>query len=136
MRGAPASFRDFRAFETTRTPGEILAHVGDLLDWGLSIAEGEQKWHNSSPLPWDQEVERFFAALERLEACLASGVQLHVPAEKMFQGPIADALTHVGQINLLRRMAGIPVRGENYYVAEITAGNVGREQSPPRREFD
>lgn len=136
VRGAPASFRDFRAFETTRTPGEILAHIGDLLDWALSLADGKQTWHDSSPLSWEREVERFFAALERLEACVASGCELHVSPEKLFQGPIADAFTHVGQINLLRRVAGIPVRGENYYVAEITVGRVGREQPTPQKEFD
>ena len=136
VRGAPAAFRDFRAFETTRTPGQILAHIGDLLDWALSIAQGMQGWQNSSPLAWEQEFDRFFAALERLDAYLASGRELHVSCEKLFQGPIADALTHVGQINLLRRMAGIPVRGENYYVAEITPGRVGREQAQPHKEFE
>jgi hypothetical protein len=134
--GAPASFAEFRASATTRTPGQILAHIGDLLDWALSIAEGKQRWHDSAPLPWEKEVERFFAGLAQLETYLASGAELHVTAEKLFQAPIADALTHVGQIAMLRRLAGVPIRGENYYVAEITAGRVGREQAAPKREFD
>ena len=54
----------------------------------------------------------------------------------MFQGPIADALTHIGQIGMMRRMAGAPVRGENYFKADIAAGRVGAEQSAPRFEFD
>jgi hypothetical protein len=136
VRGAPASFRDYLASPTTRTPGQILAHIGDLLDWALSMAEGRQKWHDSVPLEWEKELERFFAALDRLEAHLASGSELQVSVEKLFQGPIADALTHVGQINMLRRLAGTPVRGENYFVAEIIAGRVGPEQASPRREFD
>lgn len=136
VRGAPASFAEFRAAETTRTPGQILAHIGDLLDWALSLAEGQQRWHDSAPLPWEKEVERFFAALEGLENYLVSGAELHVAAEKLFQAPIADALTHVGQIAMLRRLAGAPVRGENYFVAEITTGRVGREQAPPKLEFD
>ncbi len=61
---------------------------------------------------------------------------LHEPAEKLFQGPIADAFTHVGQIAMLRRMAGAPVRGENYYQARIVAGRVGVDQTAPVREFD
>jgi len=61
---------------------------------------------------------------------------LHATAEKLFQAPIADALTHVGQVAMLRRLAGAPVRGENYFVAEITAGRVGREQAAPNYEFD
>jgi hypothetical protein len=136
VRGAPASFAGFRASETTRTPGQILAHIGDLLDWALSLAQGQEKWKDSQVLPWEKEIERFFAGLEKLENYLASGAELHVTAENLFQAPIADALTHVGQIAMLRRLAGSPVRGENYFVAEIAAGRVGPEQAPPRREFE
>ena len=136
VRGAPLEFAAYRAAETTRTPGQILAHIGDLLDWSLSVAKGKEEWFNSAPLPWDQEVARFFAALERFDAFLASDAPLAESTEKMFQGPIADALTHVGQIAMLRRMAGAAVRGENYHRAQIDAGRVGPDQTPPRREFD
>lgn len=136
VRGAPDSFATSRASAGTRTPGQILAHICDLLDWALSIAQGQQKWHNSEPLAWPAEVARFFAALEAFDAYLASGEELHAKPEKLFQGPVADALTHVGQIAMLRRMAGDPVKGENYYVARITAGRMGAEQDAPIREFD
>jgi hypothetical protein len=136
VRGAPPEFADYHAAETTRTPGQILAHVGDLLDWSISVAKGKEEWHNSKPLPWDREIQRFFAALERFDAYLASDAPLEESAEKLFQGPIADALTHVGQIAMLRRMAGSAVRGENYHRAAIAAGRVGPDQTPPRREFD
>ncbi|MDR3717191.1 MAG: hypothetical protein P4K98_00215 [Bryobacteraceae bacterium] len=136
LRGAPESFASFRASESTRTPAEILAHIGDLLDWALSIADGRQTWHDSVPLAWPEEVARFFAALGRLDARLASGEPLKTTAERLFQGPVADAFTHVGQIAMLRRMAGAPMRGENYFKAEIVAGRVGPEQAQPRREFD
>ena len=136
IRGAPESFAEFRVSETSRTPGKILAHIGDLLDWALSMAKGKQEWHDSAPLPWEKETERFFTALAALEACLASDLPLGSPAEKLFQGPIADALTHVGQIAMLRRVAGAPMKGENYFRADIVAGRVGPEQTAPRREFD
>ena len=135
VRNAPASFADYRCAESSRTPGQILAHIGDLLDWALSLAEGQQKWNNATPLAWDQENDRFFAAVQAFDAYLASEKPLHAPAEKLFQGPIADALTHVGQIAMLRRMAGVPIKGENYFVAEITAGRVGHDQPTPRQEF-
>jgi hypothetical protein len=135
VRGAPDSFSDFHASEDTRTPGQILAHIGDLLDWALSTARGQQQWHESSPLPWSEEVARFFAALEAFDAYLASDSPLNAPAEKLLQAPIADALTHVGQIAILRRLAGLPIRAENYYVAKIAAGCVGAEQPAPVREF-
>jgi hypothetical protein len=132
---APPELAGFQAAEGVRTPAQILAHIGDLLDWALSIAKGRQKWHDSEPLLWEREVERFFAALKRFDDFLASGEPLGASPEKLFQGPIADALTHVGQINILRRLAHTPVRGESYYVAEIEIGRVGPEQAAPKREF-
>jgi hypothetical protein len=136
IRNAPASFAGFRNCDTTRTPVEILAHIGDLYDWALSIARGAEKWNDAPPLPWEQECQRFFACLKSFDDYLASSEPLQAPAEKLFQGPIADSLNHVGQINLLRRMAGAPVKGESYYRAEIAIGRTGPEQASPRREFD
>jgi hypothetical protein len=135
VRGAPAHFADFRVRESSRTPVEILAHVGDLLDWALWLARGEHRWRDSTPLEWEHEVERFHAALARLDARLADDAPLGTSAERIFQGPIADALTHVGQLTMLRRLAGSPVRGENYATADIVAGRVGADQSVPRAEF-
>jgi hypothetical protein len=136
VRDAPASLADFPLGDRTRTPVQILAHIGDLLDWALWLAKGQHVWHDSTPQAWDGEVERFFAALAQLDAYLASEEPLGFPAERLFQGPIADALTHIGQIAMLRRIAGSPVRGENYFKADIQIGRVGAEQSTRRREFD
>jgi hypothetical protein len=136
VRGASDSFSSFNASETTRTPAQILAHVGDLLDWALSIAKGEETWHNSEPLEWNREVDRFHNALASLDKYLGSDEPLAANCERIFQGPIADALTHVGQIAMLRRMAGEPIKGENYSRAKIEAGRVGADQETPKREFD
>jgi len=136
LRGTPAEFAEFRVGEPPRTPGQILAHMGDLLDWSLSMANEKQVWHESPPLTWDQGIARFFAALEAFDQRLASGaLPAACPAEKLFQGPIADALTHVGQIAMLRRLAGCPVHGENYFVADIAAGRVGANQAEPVAGF-
>jgi hypothetical protein len=136
LRGAPDEFAGFHASETTRTPVQILAHMGDLFDWALSMAKGKQAWRDSSELPWTAEVERFFASLKAFDEYMRSDLPLNAPAEKLFQGPVADAFTHVGQLMMLRRLAGAPPRGENYFVADIAAGRVGSEQSAPVREFD
>jgi len=136
LRNPPDGFAGFQVYPKTRTPGQILAHISDLLDWALSLAKGKQEWHDSAPRPWDQEVERFFTALRAFDAYLASDKPLVFPTEKLFQGPIADALTHVGQIAMLRRLAGSPVKGENYLRAEIVAGRVGAQQAEAVREFD
>jgi hypothetical protein len=134
--GDAATAADFRAGDSSRTPAQILAHMGDLMDWALSMAEGQQRWQDSEPLDWPDEVKRFYAAIIKFDDYLASNQPLHVSPEKLFQGPVADALTHVGQINYLRRLAGVPVRGENYSRAQIGAGRLGPEQSEDRVEFE
>jgi hypothetical protein len=136
VRDAPASFAAFRVANGSRAPAEILAHVGDLFDWALSLAEGQHEWHDSAPLPWSEEVARFFRSVQRFDERLASDAPLGSPPERLFQGPVADALTHVGQLAMLRRIANAPIKGENYYRADICAGRVGAEQSTPRVEFD
>jgi hypothetical protein len=136
LREAPATFANFGSGDSARTPVKILAHMGDLFDWALSMAQGKQEWHPAEPLEWNAEVKRFFAAVQKFDEYLASAEPLHAPAEKLFQGPVADALNHVGQLAMLRRMAGSPIRGENYYVADIVVGRCGAEQSAPTREFD
>ncbi len=135
LRGAPESFANYGSGDSGRTPVRILAHVGDLYDWALSIVAGKQVWKDSQPLPWEKEIERFFAALKKFDDYLASDAELHESPGALFQGPIADSLTHIGQIAMLRRMAGSKIKGENYHKAEIVAGRVGAEQAAPRREF-
>ena len=135
LRGAPESFATFRIGDATRAPVKLVAHVGDLFDWALLMAKGTTTWKDSEPLPWNQEVERFFGTLSAFDAYLASGEPLHASIERLFQGPVADALTHVGQLAMLRRVAGAPIRAENYAVAEIVAGRTGADQAAARREF-
>jgi hypothetical protein len=135
LRGAPESFAGFSLGDHPRPPAKILAHIGDLFDWGLAMARGEPAWKDSKPLDWNAEVARFFASLKKFDHYLASSEPLHAPAERLFQGPIADALTHVGQLAMLRRLAGCAIKGENYFKAEITVGRVGLEQAAPRVEF-
>jgi|SRR5580692_4663675 hypothetical protein len=133
IRGAPESFATFDG--AGKTPVEILAHLGDLLDWTLRMLRGSTDWKPSAPQSWDQESRRFYSRLAELDALLASEEPVQAPIEKLFQGPIADALTHVGQLAMMRRMAGSPTRGENYYIARIEAGRVGSEQASAANEF-
>jgi hypothetical protein len=136
VRDAPQGYVDFCAGQNCRTPVQILAHIGDLFDWALGMATGKPAWHDSEPLPWPDEVQRFFDSLKLLDDFLAGPEQLHVSVEKLFQGPVADALNHVGQLAILRRLSGVPIRGENYYKADISAGRVGKDQPAPKFEFD
>jgi hypothetical protein len=124
---APENFAEFRVNETSRSPGEILAHIGDLLEGSLYLVKGELVSLASSPLRWENEMTRFFSAVKEFDSYLASEAPLACPVEKLIQGPIGDALTHVGQIVMLRRMAGKPVRVESYFTADIVAGRVSEE---------
>ena len=138
MRDAPASFASFRPGPSTKTPVEIVAHMGDLFDWALRMARGEPNWTTATPQGWDDECARFFAALRAFDEHLASGGPVTPDLSKLFQGPVADALTHTGQLAMLRRMHGSPMKGESYNRADIAIGRVGFEQTPadPRYEFD
>lgn len=136
IRDAPLGYVDFQAGANARTPIQILTHIGDLFDWALSMAKGKQSWHDSAPLPWPDEVQRFFDSLKAFDDYLAGSERLHASPDKLLQGPIADAIHHVGQLAMLRRLAGTPIRGENYFAADVATGRVGKEQAPPRFEFD
>jgi hypothetical protein len=136
VRDAPQGYVNFQAGHHCRTPLQILAHIGDLFDWALGMAKGHPEWQASEPLGWPDEVQRFFDSLKGFDDYLAGPEQLHASPEKLMQGPLADALNHVGQLAILRRISGVPIRGENYYKADIAAGRVGKEQAPPKFEFD
>jgi hypothetical protein len=136
LRDAPPEFAAFAVSPGSRTPAQILAHMGDLFDWALSMAKGAQRWQNAPVQSWNADCARFFAALAAFDDYLASEAPLGVSPERLFQGPVADALTHTGQIAMLRRIAGAPLRGENYARAEIARGRVGAEQAKPGFEFD
>ena len=136
VRGAPPKFAAFKVSSSSRTPVQILAHIGDLFDWALAMAQRGPEWHDAPPLTWDAEVTRFFATLQRFDDYLASDAPLKTSPERLFQGPVADALAHIGQLMMLRRCADAPVKGESYAKAEIVVGRVGRNQTPPRVEFD
>jgi len=135
VRNAPDHFSEFRAAPDTRSAGEILAHMCDLFDWALALAEGEHRWANVPPKDWSADCDRFFCALEKFDGYLATDAPLGRPAEQLFQGPVADALTHTGQLTLMRRLSGSPIRAENYAKANIVAGRVGADQAAPRAEF-
>jgi hypothetical protein len=131
--GAPDDFAGFNG--CAKTPGEILSHMGDLFDWALSIAAGQQRWSNSTPRAWTEEKQRFFAALTAFDAYLAGPEPVHAELERLFQGPVADAINHVGQLALMRRLAGYKIKGENFFVAEIHTGQTGADQPEPVKTF-
>ncbi len=119
----------------TRQPVQVVAHMADLMAWGVSLTRGEHVWSPQGGNDWQAEVARFFDGLAQLDRALAADLPPGA-SEKLVQGPLADALTHVGQLAMLRGMAGWPIRPESYARAEIAPGRVGLDQSAPRVEFD
>lgn len=140
LRDTPSDFARMTFGSSTRQPVLIVAHLADLMSWAVRMANGEASWKAEGSDDWNVEVARFFDRLGALDCALASSDSLRGPidnpVEKLIQGPLADALTHVGQLAMLRGMAGLPVRPESYARAEIVIGRVGMEQTPPRAEFE
>lgn len=138
LRGAPPEFANFKASPTTRTPLELLSHIGDLLEVSAARLRGPAKWNEAPLETWDKQVARFHAALQSIEDALTSDQPIDVPLDKWYQGPFADSLTHVGQLAMLRRMSGAPMKGEAYYYADIKPGRVGPDQvaAEEKYEFD
>ena len=138
VRGTPEAFGAYKATPESNSPVEILAHMGDLMEWGLRMVKGKPAWTSAKPLPWNEEIARFFRTVKELDDYLASGAPIEWDPGRLFQGGIADALTHTGQLAMLRRLSGHKMKGENYSRAEIAIGRVGLDQPPadPKYEFD
>jgi len=136
LRGAPPEFAHFKASPSTRTPLEILAHVGDLLEVSAARLRGPAQWKEATPDSWDRHVARFHAALASIDEALASDRPIDVPLDRWYQGPFADSLTHVGQLAMLRRMFGAPMKGESYFYADIRPGRVGPDQVPAESKYE
>jgi hypothetical protein len=138
MRGAPESFAGFKAGPDSRTPLEIVGHLGDLIAWGRAMATGPGKWVTGAAESWKPTCARFFAEMKAFDDLLASNQALQYDLTRLFQGPVADALTHTGQLAMLRRLSGAPMKGESYNRADIKPGRVGPDQTAadPKFEFN
>lgn len=136
LRDVPDGFAEHRCSPTSRTAVDVVSHLGDLMEWATRMAQGEYRWAPAPEAEWASACDRFFRSVLELDETLIEAPLEAYPPETIFQGPIADALTHVGQLALMRGAFGAPVRPESYARAEILAGRVGREQSAARKEFD
>jgi len=136
LRDAPSDFADFRPSLQSRSALELVAHLGDLMEWGERMARGERRWQAVPQTSWSSATDRFFRGLAALDLAVAEAPSTSVEHGVVFQGPIADALTHVGQLTMMRGMAGSSVRPESYARANISVGRVGRDQDSTRSEFD
>lgn len=131
LRGAPDSFGDFRAGHDVRTPIELVRHMTSVLGYARTYYLGGE--YRPEPLPnLAAEVERFHQMIADLAELLGNSDFKGIEPEQLLQGPFSDAMTHAGQLALLRRLAGSPVPPENFIVADITSERLGQNQSMPR----
>jgi hypothetical protein len=136
LRDPPRSFAHFTGGPGARTPQQIVAHMGDLMGWGLRMVQGETSWRAEGTTDWERDVARFFDGLAALDQALVAHDADRYRPDLLIQGPLADALTHVGQLAMLRGAAGAPVKPESYARAEIRVGRVGADQAAPAYEFE
>ena len=132
LRDAPADFGSFRAADGVRTPAELVRHMASVLGYARTFFVGGKYW----PKPLDsfpEEVQRFHEMLGLLAQHLRDGDPFRdgMTEERLLQGPFSDAMTHAGQLALLRRLAGAPVPPENFIVAEIKEERLGPDQAEP-----
>jgi hypothetical protein len=137
LRDAPPDFGSFRAAENVRTPSELVRHMTSVLGYARTFFVGGRYWPEDLP-SLEEEISRFHAMLSDLARHLKEGTELRegVTAERLLQGPFADAMTHAGQLAMLRRLAGAPVPPENFIVAEIEATRLGPDQPAPASPDD
>lgn len=131
LRDAPAEFASFRVAPGTRTPHELVRHMSGVLNYALGLTTAPRALLEGLPT-FAEEILRFHALLEALAVRLSEDVELSIElAQRLLQGPLADAMTHVGQLTMLRRLAGSPVPPENFFLAAVSAENIGPEQPLP-----
>lgn len=131
LEGAPAGFGDFDAGHGVMTPCKMLAHMSLILAYARAQLLGAEFQRPTEVDEWSMEVDRFFDTIGQLDRTIEAGIAADgATALRMFQGPILDAMTHVGQLSMLRRLAGSPTPRDHYIKATITIGRTGRDQAP------
>jgi len=132
LRGAPEDFGHFRIAEGVRTPAELVSHMTSVLGYARTVFVGGEYRPHALPTLQD-EVERFHSMLEELAKLIDDGAPMRdgVTPERLLQGPFSDAMTHAGQLAMLRRLFGSPVPPENFIVADIKADRLGQDQPAP-----
>jgi hypothetical protein len=122
LAGAPESFATFEAGRGVRTPGELVHHMSELFAHLLAAFRAEDPTALEPISDLDQAARRLYRLIGETHSLLATHpLRRHGLAERILQGPFADAMTHAGQLALLRRLAGYPVPAEDFFAADIAS---------------
>src|SRR5687768_6139482 len=132
LRGEPSEFADFRAGTHVRTPHELVWHMTGVIGYARTMLHGG-KFVPPRLETFAEEIVRFHDTLAALREDFAnSALTAQISDDQFLQGPLSDAMTHAGQLAMLRRMAGSPVPSENFIFASIDGENVSADQAEPR----
>jgi hypothetical protein len=130
INGSPDSYPELDVGKGVRTPRSILHHITGVLSYAHSFYEHYETTYFEHR-PWDGEVRRFYETLSKLDESIREKGPEGVSEEQLLQGPLSDSMAHVGQLLMLRRMAGSPVPSENFIYADMRKGVVGPDQPEP-----
>ena len=129
LREAPDHFADFRAGPTVRTPKELVRHMTGVIGYAQTMLRGGT-FAPPDLDSFDAEIDRFHAILAKLRDDFGdSALTTSISDQQFLQGPLSDAMTHAGQLAMLRRISGSPVPSENFIFADVRSDNVSRSQA-------
>ena len=132
LRDAPVEFAEFNPGNSVRSPRELVRHMTSVLGYARTYFVGGQ--YRPAALPsFHEEVVRFHEMVESLASHIDTDDPIadQTTAEALLQGPLSDAMTHAGQLAMLRRLAASPVAPENFIVADIDGQRLGMNQAAP-----
>jgi len=127
LRNVPEGFESVRLDDTAMSAGELILHMTNVMAFALATVRQTDRLQHRA-LAWPQEVTRFYSLLGELDSKLAAGAVLEEGMDlRLVQGPLADILTHIGQLHAMRRKAGAPVDSASYIKADVRIGRIPLE---------
>jgi len=131
LRDAPQGFDAFTAGENVRSPHQLLWHMTSVIGYARTMLRGGT-FSPPGLATLEEEIVRFHDTLRALHDDFGDeSLTAQISDEQFLQGPLSDAMTHAGQLAMLRRMFGSPVASENFIFAAVHTDNVSASQAEP-----
>ena len=130
IKNVPETYPAHDLGKGVKTPLRILHHITGVLTYAHSFFEHYDTTHIDVK-SWDAEVGEFYSILSKLDKSIQEKKPKEVTEEQLLQGPLSDAMTHIGQLSMLRRLADSPLPSENFIFADVRKGAVGPNQPDP-----
>ncbi len=102
-----------------RTPLELLGHMNGVLEFAISSLKNQPR-RNIPEQSWQEQITLYYEKLKELNQLMQENSFDTDTLERILQGPLADAMTHIGQLAMMRRLANSAIAGENYFAADMS----------------